>query len=46
LVKMLGLGIIFSMLFSNTYRMVRRMISFRAINIDKKSKHLSNFPAV
>jgi hypothetical protein len=37
LVKMLGLGIIiFSMILNNTYRMIRPMISFRAIKTGKK----------
>jgi hypothetical protein len=37
---------IFSMIFSHTYRMILPMTSFRAIKIDRKCKHLSNFPAV
>jgi hypothetical protein len=50
-VKILGLGIIiiiiiFSLIFSDTYRMIRPMISFRTIKVGKKGKHLSNFPAV
>jgi hypothetical protein len=36
----------FSIIFSDTYRMIRPMISFRAIKIDKKWNHLLNFPAV
>jgi hypothetical protein len=46
LVKMLGLEIIFSMIYKDTYRMIRPMVSFRVIKIDKKYKNLSNFPAV
>jgi hypothetical protein len=46
----MGLGImiiiIFPMIFNDTYRMVRPMISFRIIKTGKKWKHLSNFPAV
>jgi hypothetical protein len=37
---------IFSMIFNDTYRMIRPMASFRAVKIDTKCKHLSNFPAV
>jgi hypothetical protein len=44
LVKVLGLGICFPMLFSDTYRLIRPLESFRAIKIDKKCKHLLNFP--
>jgi hypothetical protein len=48
-VKMLGLGIIIIIIFvwySTIRGIVRPTISFRAINIDKKCKHLSNFAAV
>jgi hypothetical protein len=34
------------MLLSDTHRMIKPMISFQAINIDTKCKHLSNFPTV
>jgi hypothetical protein len=32
----------FSVIFNDTYRMIRPMLSFRAIKIDKKRKHLTN----
>jgi hypothetical protein len=35
-----------SVILNDTYRMIRRMVSFRAIRTVKKCKHLSNFPAV
>jgi hypothetical protein len=38
--------IIIFMIFNDTYRIIRLMLSFRAININTKSKNLSNFPAV
>jgi hypothetical protein len=37
-----GFRIFFSVVFNDTYR----MISFKAIEIDMKCKHLSNFAAV
>jgi hypothetical protein len=38
---------IFPIIFNDAYRTVRpTIISFRAMNIGKKYKHLSNFPAV
>jgi hypothetical protein len=41
----LGLGIIiFPMMFSGTYQMIRCMITFRARKTNKKCKHLQNFP--
>jgi hypothetical protein len=36
----------FSMILNDTYRMIRPMVSFRAIKIGKKRKNVSNFPAV
>jgi hypothetical protein len=42
-----GFGIVtVSVIFIDTYRMITPMINFRTINIDKKCKHLLNFPAV
>jgi hypothetical protein len=37
---------IFSIIFNDTYRMTRPVISFKATNIDTKYKHLSSFAAV
>jgi hypothetical protein len=48
-VKNLGLEIIViicSVIINDTHRMIRFMISFRAIKIDKECKHLSNLIAV
>jgi hypothetical protein len=52
-VKMLGLGImmmiaiiIIIIILNDMYRMIRHMVSFRAIKTVSKCKHLSNFPAV
>jgi ribosomal protein L30/L7E len=46
-VKILGLGkIIISVIFNDTYRMIRPMLNIRAIKINTKYKHLSNFPVV
>jgi hypothetical protein len=46
-VKMLGLGVIsFSCDIERYYRMTRPVISFRAIKIVMKCKHLFNFAAV
>jgi hypothetical protein len=42
----LGLGIFFPVIFNDMYRMIRPMVSFQAMKIDKKCKHLLNFPAV
>jgi hypothetical protein len=39
-------GIIFSVIFSDTYLIIRPMIRFRAMKIDIKYKHISNFAAV
>jgi hypothetical protein len=36
----------FPMILNNMYRMIRPMLNFRAIKIDKKCKHLSNSPAL
>jgi hypothetical protein len=36
----------FSMTFNDTYGMIRPMVSFWAITINKKCKHLSNLPTV
>jgi hypothetical protein len=44
--KMSSLEIIFSMIFNDTYQMIRSMINFRAIKTDKSCKHLSNFPTI
>jgi hypothetical protein len=44
-VNMFGLGITFSMILNYTYRMIRPIISFRAIKTDKKCNHLLIFPA-
>jgi hypothetical protein len=42
-----GFGVInFYMIFNDTYRINRPIISFRAINIDQKCKHLLHFPTV
>jgi hypothetical protein len=46
LCKCVGFRDNFSMILKDTYRMTMPIISFQAINIDKKGKHLSNFPAV
>jgi hypothetical protein len=34
------------MIFNDTYKIIRPVTSIRAINIDKKCKHLSNFSAI
>jgi hypothetical protein len=36
----------FSMIFNDTYLVIRPVMNFRAINIDMKCKHLSNFAVV
>lgn len=36
----------FSTIFNDTYRMIKHIISFWAINVDKKCKRLSNFYSV
>jgi hypothetical protein len=45
-VKMLGLGITFSTIFNDTYRMIIPMESIQAMKTNKKCKHLLNFPTV
>jgi hypothetical protein len=42
----LGLGIIFSVIFKDTYRIIIPTASFQATKTDKKCKHLLNVRAV
>jgi hypothetical protein len=41
-----GFRAIYPIIFNDTYQMIGPVDSFRAVKIDKKCKHLSNFPAV